>query len=109
MASRPIRTPVAGPDFTPLPAAPIKGKVTKLSVSSAAATSHVLEKDTSMVRLLIKGGAVYVDENAEVTADCEELTPGSGTVMYDTRGVTPGATLSFRAVTGTVFVQVKEF
>lgn len=110
MSARRVKTPVAGPCYTPLPCAPLKAlAVTNLVVTSAAAASHVVGADTTMVRLLAKGGAIYIAADATADATSQELNPLGGSGTYDTRGVDPGSTISMRAVTGSVDVQVVEF
>lgn len=109
MAARRVKTPVAGPDYSPLPAAPLKARaVTNLEVSSAEAVVHACADDTTMVRILAKG-AIYIAEGEDATAASQELSPLGGAGLYDTRGVEPGALISMRAVTGTVSVQIVEW
>jgi hypothetical protein len=109
MAARRVKTPVAGPDYSPLPAAPLKARVvTNLEITSGSATLHACADDTIMIRILTKG-AIYIAEGEDATASSQELSPLGGAGLYDTRGVEPGALISMRAVTGTVSVQIVEW
>lgn len=102
-APRRVRTPVAGPAFTPLQALPLGGTVTVLEPTSVAPVSHVVSETTSVVQIYASAD-VYVAVGRPADASCW-LLKGPG---YATYGVDAGVELSFRAVTGSASVRILE-
>ena len=102
-----VKTAVAGPDWTPLPAHPAAsaGKVHRGAVTTGADATFLMGDDSTLVEILVQNAAVRMLQGSAgaVLDDGQTLLPG-----YHSKSAPAGATLRFRAVSAEATVEILE-